>query len=178
MAESVKVLISEEDVQKRVNEIAERINNDYKDKDILLIGVLKGCSFFMTDLARKLKPSVEMCFMDVSSYYDSTESSGEVKINLDLDISIRNRHVLIVEDIIDTGRTIRMLIDRLEARKPASIKLAALLNKPVKREFEINVDYTGFEIPNKFVVGYGLDYAQRYRNLPYIGVLNFTDEDL
>ncbi|MCD7777909.1 MAG: hypoxanthine phosphoribosyltransferase [Clostridiales bacterium] len=176
MKEVVKVLISTEEIQKRTDEIAEQINNDCKGEKIILVGILKGSVFFMTDLSKKLNMPVEMCFMDVSSYYDDTESSGEVKINLDLDISIKNKNMLIVEDIIDTGRTLHMLMERLSHRNPASIKLAALLNKNIKREFDIKADYTGFEIPNKFVVGYGLDYAQRYRNLPYIGVLNFIDE--
>ncbi len=176
MSESVSVLISEEDIQKRIGEIAAQINSDYNGNSIILLGILKGSVFFMTDLAKRLNMPVEMCFMDVSSYYDGTESVGDVKINLDLDISIKNRHVLIVEDIIDTGRTLHMLIDRLSSRKPSSIRLAALLNKPIRRDFEIDVDYTGFEIPNKFVVGYGLDYSQRYRNLPYIGSLKFTED--
>ena len=176
MAESVSVLISEENVQKRIDEVAAQINKDYNGESIILLGILKGSVFFMTDLAKRLTMPVQMCFMDVSSYYDGTESAGDVKINLDLDISIKNKHVLIVEDIIDTGRTVYMLMDRLEHRKPSSIKLAALLNKPVRRDFEINVDYVGFEIPNKFVVGYGLDYAQRYRNLPFIGSLKFTED--
>ncbi|MCD8215729.1 MAG: hypoxanthine phosphoribosyltransferase [Clostridiales bacterium] len=176
MKQVVKVLIPTEDIRRKTDEIAEQINNDFGDEKIILLGILKGSVFFMTDLAKRLKMPVEMCFMDVSSYYDDTESSGDVKINLDLDISIKNKNVLIVEDIIDTGRTLHMLMERLSLRGPASIKLAALLNKPTKREFDITLDYMGFEIPNKFVVGYGLDYAQRYRNLPYIGVLNFIDE--
>lgn len=180
MKETVRVLIPEEEVNAKVDEIAAKINADCKAqgiKKVMLIGILKGCAFFMTDLAKRLDMNVVICFMDVSSYYDDTESSGEVKINLDLDISIKNNHVIIVEDVIDTGRTLNILMERLRMRNPASLKLAALLNKPVRREFVIKPDYVGFEIPDKFVVGYGLDYAQRYRNLPYIGILNFSEED-
>lgn len=176
MKETVKVLISEEQIKQRVEEIAAQINKDLAGKNVIILGILKGSVFFITDLSRKLTMPAEMAFMDVSSYYDGTHSSGEVKINLDLDIIIKDKHLLIVEDIIDTGRTLHMLMERLKARKPASIHLATLLNKPVAREFEINADYTGFEIPDKFVVGYGLDYGQRYRNLPYIGVLNFSED--
>ncbi|MCD7855792.1 MAG: hypoxanthine phosphoribosyltransferase [Clostridiales bacterium] len=176
MKETVKVLISEEQIKQRVGELAEQINKDLAGKEIIILGVLKGSVFFITDLSRRLTMPAEMAFMDVSSYYDSTHSSGEIKINLDLDLIIKDKHLLIVEDIIDTGRTLHMLMERLRARKPASISLATLLNKPVAREFEITPDYVGFEIPDKFVVGYGLDYAQRYRNLPYIGVLNFSED--
>ncbi len=178
MKENVRVLIPEEEINAKVNEIAAQINADCKAKGIdkvMLLGILKGSAFFMTDLAKKLDMNVVICFMDVSSYYDDTQTSGEVKINLDLDISIKNNHVIIVEDIIDTGRTLHMLMERLRLRNPASLKLAALLNKPDKHEFEIVPDYVGFTIPDKFVVGYGLDYAQRYRNLPYIGILNFSE---
>lgn len=180
MKETVRVLIPEEEVLKKVDEIAAQINERCKKEGIdklMLLGILKGCAFFMTDLAKRLDMNVVICFMDVSSYYDSAESSGEVKINLDLDVSIKNRHVLIVEDIIDTGRTLHMLMERLKLRGPASLQLAALLNKPVKHEFGIEADYVGFEIPDRYVVGYGLDYDQRYRNLPYIGILNFSEEE-
>lgn len=175
MAEEVSVLISEEDVQKRIRELGEQISRDYAGKTVHIIGVLKGACYFMCDLARYITVPVTFDFMSVSSYGDDTKSSGIVKIVKDLDEPLTGRDVLVVEDIIDSGRTLSHLMELLKGRKPATLKLATLLDKPDRRVTEVNVDYTGFEIEDVFVVGFGLDYAQRYRNLPYIGVLHFTD---
>ena len=175
MAEEVSVLISEEDVQKRIRELGEQISRDYAGKTVHIIGVLKGACYFMCDLARHITVPVTFDFMSVSSYGDDTKSSGLVKIVKDLDEPLTGRDVLVVEDIIDSGRTLSHLMELLKGRKPATLKLATLLDKPDRRVTEVNVDYTGFEIEDVFVVGFGLDYAQRYRNLPYIGVLHFTD---
>ncbi|MBQ6734903.1 MAG: hypoxanthine phosphoribosyltransferase [Lachnospiraceae bacterium] len=175
MAEEVSVLISEEDVQKRIRELGEQISRDYEGKTVHIIGVLKGACYFMCDLARHITVPVTFDFMSVSSYGDDTKSSGIVKIVKDLDEPLTGKDVLVVEDIIDSGRTLSHLMELLKGRKPATLKLATLLDKPDRRVTEVNVDYTGFEIEDVFVVGFGLDYAQRYRNLPYIGVLHFTD---
>lgn len=175
MAEEVSVLISEEDVQKRIRELGEQISRDYEGKTVHIIGVLKGACYFMCDLARHITVPVTFDFMSVSSYGDDTKSSGIVKIVKDLDEPLTGRDVLVVEDIIDSGRTLSHLMELLKGRKPATLKLATLLDKPDRRVTEVNVDYTGFEIEDVFVVGFGLDYAQRYRNLPYIGVLHFTE---
>ncbi|WP_029323804.1 hypoxanthine phosphoribosyltransferase [Butyrivibrio sp. AE3004] len=173
MAESVRVLLSEEEVDKRIQEIGEQISKDYAGKTVHLVCVLKGGTFFMCELAKRITVPVTMDFMSASSYGSSTKSSGVVKIVKDLDEPINDKDVLIVEDIVDSGRTLSYLMKMLEDRGPASIRLCTLLDKPERRVMDVNVDYTGFEIPDEFVVGYGLDYDQRYRNLPYIGVVEF-----
>lgn len=171
MAETIRVLVSEEDVDKRICEIGERISRDYEGKEIHLICVLKGGVFFMCELAKRITVPLSMDFMSVSSYGTDTKSSGVVRIVKDLDEPLEGKDVLIVEDIIDSGRTLYYLIDMLQKRNPASIRLCTLLDKPERRVKEVNVDYVGFNIPDEFVVGYGLDYLQKYRNLPYIGVV-------
>ena len=176
MKENVSTLISAEAVAERVKEMAEQISADYDGKPIMLVCVLKGAVIFMVDLARLLTMPVEFDFMDISSYGSGTESSGQIKINKDLEHSLEGKHVLLVEDIIDSGRTLSHLIKYLQGKNPASLKLCALLDKPDRRVVEdVVVDYEGFVIPDKFVVGYGLDYDQRYRNLPFIGVVNFEE---
>lgn len=171
MAETIKVLVSEEEVDKRTRELGEQISKDYAGKQLHLICVLKGGVFFMCELAKRITVPVSMDFMSVSSYGDDTKSSGVVKIVKDLDESLEGKDVLIIEDIIDSGRTLSYLMEVLKARKPNSLRLCTLLDKPDRRVKEVKVDYTGFAIPDEFVVGYGLDYAQKYRNLPYIGVV-------
>ncbi len=174
MAESVRTLISEEDVDKRIEELGAKISADYAGQTVHLVCVLKGAVFFMCELAKRITVPVTMDFMSASSYGSSTKSSGVVKIVKDLDEPLKDRHVLVVEDIVDSGRTLSYLIKMLGDREPASIKLCTLLDKPERRVTDVKVDYTGFEIPDEFVVGYGLDYDQRYRNLPYIGVVEFN----
>ena len=176
MKERVETLISAADVDKRVQEMAEQISKDYAGKEIFMICILKGSVIFMSELAKKLKHEVTFHFMKVSSYGNSTESSGRIKIDMDLDEHIKGKDVLVIEDIVDTGRTLKHLKDLLSLREPASFKICTLLDKPDRRVAEIDVDYTGFVIPDDFVIGYGLDYAQRYRNLDYIGVLRFDEE--
>ena len=167
-----EVLIEEDRLRSRVVELGEEISADYAGRDLLLIGVLKGAVFFMADLMRTLTIPCEIDFMAISSYGAQTDSSGVVRILKDLDINIEGRHVLVVEDIIDSGLTLSYLIRNLEAREPASLEICALMTKPDRREIEVPVRYVGFEIPNRFVIGYGLDFAERYRNLPYVGVLH------
>ncbi len=169
--EEVKVLINEERLSKRVKEIGEQIQEEYKGKEIILICILKGSVFFTVDLAKIIKGNVKLEFIRVSSYTDGTESSGKIDLKLDLNDSIEGKDVIVVEDIIDTGRTLSYLIDYLKTKKPNSIKLCALLDKVERRIQEVNVDYTGFQIPDKFVVGYGLDVDEKYRNLPYVGYI-------
>ena len=171
MAERVKVLVPEEDVAKRIKELGEQISKDYAGKQVHLICVLKGGVFFMCELAKRITVPVSMDFMSVSSYGDGTKSSGVVKIAKDLDEPILDKEVLVVEDIIDSGKTLNHLKPMLESRNPASLHLCTLLSKPDRREVDVPVKYIGFEVPDEFVVGYGLDYAQKYRNLPYIGVV-------
>ena len=171
MSEKISVLISEEDVDKKVREVAAQISKDYEGKEVHLICVLKGSVFFACELAKRITVPVTLDFMSVSSYGDDTKSSGVVKIIKDLDEPLENKDVLIVEDIIDSGRTLSYLIEILKKRNPASLHLCTLLDKPDRRVRPVEVDYTCFEIPDEFVVGYGLDYAQKYRNLPYIGVV-------
>ena len=166
------MLIDEERLRSRVAELGEEISADYARRDVLLIGVLKGAVFFMADLMRHLTVTCEVDFMAISSYGAATDSSGVVRILKDLDINIENRHVLVVEDIIDSGLTLSYLLRNLESREPASLEICALLTKPERREIDVPVRYVGFEIPNRFVIGYGLDFAERYRNLPYVGVLH------
>jgi hypoxanthine phosphoribosyltransferase len=167
-----EVLIDQDRLRARVAELGEEISADYIGRDLLLIGVLKGAVFFMTDLMRHLTVTCELDFMAISSYGAATDSSGVVRILKDLDINIAGREVLVVEDIIDSGLTLSYLIRNLEAREPASLEICALLTKPERREIDVPVRYVGFEIPNRFVIGYGLDFGERYRNLPYVGVLN------
>ena len=169
-----EVLIDRDVLQRRIEALGEEISTDYAGRDLLLIGVLKGAVFFMADLMRNLTIPCEIDFMAISSYGDSTDSSGVVRILKDLDINIEGRDVLIVEDIIDSGLTLSYLMRNLEAREPASLEICALLTKPERREADVPVRYIGFEIPNRFVIGYGLDFAERYRNLPYVGVLDPT----
>ena len=167
-----EILIDEETLAARVAELGAEVSADYEGRDLLLIGVLKGAVFFMADLMRHLTVPCEVDFMAISSYGAQTDSSGVVRILKDLDINIEGRDVLVVEDIIDSGLTLSYLIRNLESREPASLEVCALLTKPSRREIDVRVRYVGFEIPNKFVVGYGLDFAERYRNLPYVGVLD------
>jgi hypoxanthine phosphoribosyltransferase len=167
-----EILIDRETLAARVAELGTEISADYEGRDLLLIGVLKGAVFFMADLMRHLTVPCEVDFMAISSYGDATDSSGIVRILKDLDINIEGRHVLVVEDIIDSGLTLSYLIRNLESREPATLEVCALLTKASRREIDVPVRYVGFEIPNKFVVGYGLDFAERYRNLPYVGVLD------
>jgi len=175
MAEHIKVLISEEDVDARIREIGEQISRDYAGKEVHLVCVLKGGSFFLCELAKRITVPVSLDFMSVSSYGSETMSSGVVKIVKDLDEPIQGRNVLVVEDIVDSGRTLSYLKEMMLDRKPESLKICTLLDKPDRRVVDVDVDYTGFHIPDEFVVGYGLDYAQKYRNLPYIGVVEFDD---
>ena len=169
------MLITEEEVDARIRELGEKISKEYEGKQIHMICVLKGGVFFMCELAKRISVPVSLDFMCVSSYGDATTSSGVVRIAKDLDESIEGKDVLIVEDIIDSGRTLYYLIDVLKKRNPKSIQLCTLLDKPERRERDVKVDYVGFEIPDEFVVGYGLDYAQKYRNLPYIGVVEVAE---
>lgn len=177
MSEHVDVLISEEDVLKRIKEMGEQISRDYAGKTVHVIGVLKGACYFMCALSRYITVPVTMDFMSASSYGASTKTSGVVKIVKDLDEPLEDRDVLVVEDIVDSGNTLSYLMKMLADREPASLRLATLLDKPDRREKEVHVDYTGFSIPDAFVVGFGLDYDQRYRNLPFIGTLSFGKED-
>jgi len=177
MAEHVRVLLTEEQVGAKINEVAQKINADYGGRPLHLICILKGGAMFMCDLSKRLTMPVSLDFMSVSSYGGGTESSGVVRIVKDLDESLEGKDVLIVEDIVDSGRTLAYLIDVLNKRGPKSIKLCTLLDKPSRRvKKEVNVDYTCFEIPNLFVVGYGLDFDQKYRNYPYIGVVEFDEK--
>ena len=171
MAETVRVLVEEEEVDKRIRDLGEQISKDYEGKEVHLICVLKGGVFFMCELAKRITVPVSMDFMSVSSYGDGTASSGVVKIAKDLDETLEGKDVLIVEDIIDSGRTLSYLIEILKKRGPKSLRLCTLLDKPERRVKDVKVDYVGFNIPDEFVVGYGLDYAQKYRNLPFIGVV-------
>lgn len=169
----VNILLSEEEVDKRIKEIGDMISKDYEGKEIHLVCVLKGGSFFMCELAKSITVPVSLDFMSVSSYGGDTKSSGIVKIVKDLDEPLEGKNVLVVEDIIDSGRTLSYLLEMLKDRKPESIKLCTLLDKPDRRVVDVDIDYTAFQVPDKFVVGYGLDYDQKYRNLPYIGVVEF-----
>ncbi len=169
--DKISVFISEEALETRIHEMADKINRDYAGKTVHLIGILKGSVFFVCELAKRLTIPATLDFMSVSSYGSETKTSGRVKISKDLDESIEGRHVIVVEDIIDSGNTLSYLLRILSERQPESIRLITLLNKPDRREKEVEVDDSGFVIPDVFVVGYGLDYAQKYRNLPYIGVV-------
>ena len=171
MNRNIRILISEKEVEEKIRQTAGRISEDYEGKVIHLVSVLKGSVFFACELAKRITVPVTMDFMSVSSYGDSTVSSGVVNIVKDLDMPLEGKDVLVVEDIIDTGRTLGYLMDILKERGPASLKLAALLDKPQRREVKVEADYTCFQVPDEFIVGYGLDCAQEYRNLPYIGVM-------
>jgi hypoxanthine phosphoribosyltransferase len=165
-----EVLVSEEEIQTRVAELGTRISDDYRGQELLLIGLLRGAIVFLSDLMRSIDIPVRLDFIGISSYGISTES-GAVRLVMDLETDISGRHVLVVEDIVDTGKTLSYLVENLKARQPASLRVCALLDKPERRQVPIHVDYVGFEIPDKFVVGYGLDFAEGYRNLPFVGVL-------
>jgi hypoxanthine phosphoribosyltransferase len=168
---NLQVLFSQEQIQERIKELGAQITRDYAGRNPLLIGVLKGACFFLSDLLRSIDTRLSIEFMAISSYGSSTRTSGEVRIMKDLDVPIEGRDILVVEDIVDTGLTLTYLLDNLKARGAASVKLAALLDKHDRREKEVPIDYLGFQIPDEFVVGYGLDYAERYRNLPFVAVL-------
>lgn len=167
----IEIMYSEEEVDAKVRELGEIISRDYEGRSIHMICVLKGGVYFMTELSKRITVPVSLDFMSVSSYGSNIVSSGNVKIKKDLDESVEGKDVLVVEDIIDSGRTLACLLELLKERNPSSIKLCTLLNKPERREVEVDIDYNGFTIPDAFVVGYGLDYDQKYRNLPYIGVV-------
>jgi hypoxanthine phosphoribosyltransferase len=167
-----EVLVKSEDLQRRIGELGAEISRDYAERDLVMVGVLKGAVLFIADLMRQLTVPCEIDFMAVSSYGSETDSSGVVRILKDLDSPIEGRDVLIVEDIIDSGLTLQYLLRNLRARNPRSVEVCALLTKPDRRRVELPIRYVGFEIPNRFVIGYGLDYAQRYRNLSYVAVLN------
>ena len=174
MAEHIRVLLTEKEVDERIQEIGEQISKDYAGKQVHLVCVLKGGVFFLCELAKRITVPVSFDFMSVSSYGGETKSSGIVKIVKDLDESIRGKDVIVVEDIVDSGRTLSYLLEMLHDRGPKSLRLCTLLDKPSRRVIQVPVDYTGFQIPDEFVVGYGLDYDQKYRNLPYIGVVEFV----
>jgi hypoxanthine phosphoribosyltransferase len=165
-------LVSAEDLQRRVRELGNEISRDYEGRDLFLVGVLKGAVFFLSDLMRAISVPSEVDFMAVASYGSSTDSSGVVRILKDLDATIEGREVLIVEDIVDSGLTLSYLLRTLRAREPKSLEVCALLTKPERRKVELPIRYVGFEIPNRFAIGYGLDHAERYRNLPYVAVLD------
>lgn len=167
----VEVLLSEEQIRRRVADLGRQLTEEYRERDLVLVAVLKGAVTFMVDLAREIDLPLAMDFMAVSSYGASTESSGVVRITKDLDSSLQGKDVLVVEDIIDTGLTLKYMLEIIWAHDPASVRICALFDKIKKRKADVNVNYTGFEIPDKFVVGYGLDYAESFRNLPYLAVL-------
>lgn len=176
MKEVIKVMLTEQEIDARVRQIGEQISKDYAGQEVHLICVLKGGSFFMCELAKRITIPVSFDFMSVSSYGGDTKSSGMVRIVKDLDEPLEGKNVIVVEDIIDSGRTLSYLLELLGQRKPKSISLCTLLDKPDRRVVDVKVDYTGFNIPDEFVVGFGLDYDQRYRNLPYIGTVEFVEE--
>ena len=175
MEDSISVLLSEEEINLRIKSLGAQISEEYAGKSVHLICILKGGVFFLCELAKRITVPVSIDFMSVSSYGDSSVSSGKVKIVKDLDMSLEGKDVIVVEDIIDTGNTLSYLFKVLSQHNPNSLKLCALLDKPDRRESDVKVDYTGFTIPDEFVVGYGLDYAQKYRNLPYIGIVHPED---
>lgn len=166
-----RILLTEEELHARVKALGEAITAEYKGKELLVVGILKGSNVFMSDLIRQINMPLKIDFMIVSSYGNATESTGVVKIMKDIEQSISDKHVLIVEDIIDSGLTLKYLTEMLHTRKPASIKLCTLLDKPARRKENVDVDYVGFEMPDEFIVGYGIDYAEYYRNLPFVGIL-------
>lgn len=174
--EKVRIFLPEQEVDKRIAELAARISEDYAGKEVHLICVLKGSIFFTCELAKRITVPVTLDFMSVSSYGNDTKSSGVVRIVKDLDEPLEGKHAIVIEDIIDSGKTLSYLLEILKKRNPASLRLCTLLDKPDRRVADVEVDYTGFNIPDEFVVGYGLDYAQKYRNLPFIGILEFMEE--
>ena len=176
LAKVAKVLISEDELKQKIKEVASQITNDYEGEDVLFVGILKGCINFYSDLTREVTLPITMDFMAISSYGSDTKSSGIIKIVKDLDESITGKDVLVVEDIVDSGRTLSYLLMMLKERQPNSLKLCTLLDKPDRRVVDVDVHYTGFQIPDEFVVGYGLDYAQKYRNLPYVGVVHLNED--
>lgn len=176
MKEKIRIMLTEQEVNEKIAQIAARISEDYAGESVHLICVLKGSIFFTCELAKRITLPVTLDFMSVSSYGNGTESSGNVRINKDLDEPLDGKNVLVVEDIIDSGRTLSYLMENLGTRNPKSLRLCTLLDKPDRRVTDIQVDYTGFVIPDEFVVGYGLDYAQKYRNLPFVGVVEFIEE--
>ncbi|MEQ8186573.1 MAG: hypoxanthine phosphoribosyltransferase [Candidatus Eremiobacterota bacterium] len=167
-----KVLFSSEDIEEKVKELGEKISKDYEGKEVLFLGILKGAFLFMSDLCRHVRGKIMFDFIEVSSYGGGLSSSGQVRILKDLDVNIEGKHVLIVEDIVDNGITLDYLINYIKVRKPESLKICALLDKKAHRKIPLNIDYSGFDCPDEFVLGYGLDYGEFYRNLPFIGVLN------
>lgn len=169
--EKIRVMFTEEQVNKRIAELGARISRDYEGEELLVVGILRGGAYFCTELTKRITVPVILDFIEASSYGDATESSGTVKITKEMLEEIEGRNVLLVEDIIDSGRTLKLLLEKLSQKHPKSLKLCTLLDKPERRVVEVPVDYNGFQIPDKFVIGYGMDYAQRYRNLPYIGVI-------
>lgn len=169
----INVHLTEQEIAERIAQMGAQISEEYGDEPVCLICILKGSIFFTCELAKRITSPVELEFMSVSSYGSDTKSSGVVKIMKDLDTSIEGKNVIVVEDIIDSGRTLSYLLEMLKDRKPNSLKLCTLLDKPDRRVVDVNIDYTAFQVPDEFVVGYGLDYAQKYRNLPYIGVVEF-----
>ena len=171
MNSKIDVLISRDEIEKKVKELGAKITDDYKEKELIVIGLLRGSVLFMSDLIREINLPLKVDFMTVSSYGNEKYSSKEVKIIQDLSENIMGKNVIVVEDIIDSGLTLNKVLEILKIREPKSLKLAAFLNKPTRREIEVKVDYIGYNIPDEFVVGYGLDYAQMYRNLPYVGIL-------
>lgn len=171
MSDIKEILISEEQLQDKITEIGEKISQDYKGKNLMLVCILKGGVMFLSDLAKKINIPLTMDFMAVSSYGNATESSGVVRILKDLDSSIEDKDVIIVEDIVDTGLTLSYLVEALKSRGPKSVKVCSLLDKPTRRKAQVDISYKGFEIPDEFVVGYGLDYDEKYRNLPFVCVL-------
>lgn len=176
MKEKIRIMLTEQEVNEKIAQIAARISEDYAGESVHLICVLKGSMFFTCELAKRITLPVTLDFMSVSSYGNGTESSGNVRINKDLDEPLDGKNVLVIEDIIDSGRTLSYLMENLGSRNPKSLRLCTLLDKPDRRVTDIQVDYTGFVIPDEFVVGYGLDYAQKYRNLPFVGVVEFIEE--
>lgn len=175
MSEKISVMISQEEVENRIQEMADQISREYAGKEITLICILKGSVFFTCELAKRITVPVKLDFMQASSYGDGTKTTGVIEIKKELDESIEGKNVIVIEDIIDSGRTLSFLLKVLSARNPQSLKLCTLLDKPDRREIKVDVDYTGFKIPDAFVVGYGLDYAQKYRNLPYIGIVELEE---
>lgn len=175
MSYKVETLISREIVEKRIKEIAKQIEQDYKEKDLICVGLLKGSVMFLSDLIKEIDLPLMIDFMNVSSYGDETTTSGNVKVLKDTDLNVKGKDVLIVEDIIDSGITLEYVLSMFKAKGAASIKTCTLLSKPERRRVQVEVDYIGFEIPDKFVVGYGLDYAQKHRNLPFIGAVVFEE---
>lgn len=170
------VIIDQKELEEGVSRLAEQVNRDYKGKEVIILGVLKGCFVFMADLIKKLNCDVSVYFMEVSSYFDGTVSTGKILIKKDIDVDIKGKDVLIVEDIIDSGNTLTQLKEILKEREPNSVKVCALLSKPSRRQVEIEAEYTGFVIEDKFIIGYGLDCGERFRQLPYIAEVEFVDE--